>query len=127
MQIGHGPPRVRTALFGGEGDVFVWDLLTGRAAAPFTAVLSCVLAEGGRVGRHVQAEYDEIVIGLEGCGEARVDGRPIPFGPGAVVHLPQGRALELVNERSDAPLRYLIVKAQKAVADRTPDVPVTER
>jgi hypothetical protein len=40
-----------------------------------------------------------------------VDGRAIPFGPGAVVHLPLGARLELVNERDDAPLRYLIVKA----------------
>lgn len=124
MQIGHGPPRRRSALFGGVGDVLVWDLLAGRAAAPFTAVLSCELAEGGRVGRHVQQRDDEIVIGLAGCGEARVDGRAIPFGPGAVVHLPRGRALEIVNERSDAPLRYLIIKA---IAMDTADVPVTER
>lgn len=123
MQIGHGPPRRRTALFGGDGDVLVWDLLAGRAAAPFTAVLSCELAEGGRVGRHVQATDDEIVIGVEGCGEARVDGHAFPFGPGAVIHLPLGSALEIVNERADAPLRYLIVK----VGSRWPDVPVTDR
>lgn len=116
MQIGHGPPIVRESLFGGCGRVLVWDLLRGRAAAPFTAVLSCVLEENGRVGQHVQQEHDEIVVGLTGHGEARVDGKPLPFGPGAVVYLPLGSALELVNEAPDRELRYLIIKAERSVA-----------
>ena len=45
-------------------------------------------------------------------GEAMVDGKARPFGPGAVVHLPLGSTLELVNEAPDQPLRYLIIKAQ---------------
>ena len=114
MQIGRGPPDVRDSLFGGQGRVLVWDLLEGRAAPPFTAVLSCVLEESGSVGRHVQHEYDEIVIGLTGYGEAKVNGVPQPFGPGAVVHLPLGATLELVNEAPDKSLHYLIVKAQSA-------------
>jgi quercetin dioxygenase-like cupin family protein len=112
MQIGHGPPFVRESLFGGCGRVLVWNLLGRRVAPPFTAVLSCVLEESGRVGRHVQDEYDEIVVGLTGYGEARVDGKPQPFGPGAVVYLPLGSALELVNEAPDKELRYLIIKAE---------------
>lgn len=111
MQIGHGPPSRRQALFGGHGEVLVWSLLA-EEAPPFTAVLSCELAAGGHVGRHVQQRDAEIVIGLTGCGEASVDGRAVPFGPGAVVHLPFGSSLELRNERLDAPLRYLIVKAR---------------
>lgn len=91
--------------------MLVWDLLAGQAAPPFTAVLSCVLEAGGHVGRHVQQRDSEIVIGLTGCGEATVDGRAIAFGPGTVVFLPFGSTLELRNERDDAPLRYLIVKA----------------
>jgi quercetin dioxygenase-like cupin family protein len=117
MQLGHGPPSRREDLFGGTGVVLVWNLIAGRAAPPFTSVLACELAEGGRVGRHVQSRDAEIVIGLEGCGEARVDGKAIPFGPGAVVHLPLGSALELLNERTDAPLRYLIVKATAVVPE----------
>ncbi|MCX4241875.1 cupin domain-containing protein [Paraliomyxa miuraensis] len=123
MQIGHGPPFVRESLFGGHGRVLVWDLLRGRAAPPFTAVLSCVLEEKGHVGRHVQQEYDEIVVGLTGYGEARVDGKPQPFGPGAVVYLPLGSALELTNEAPDKELRYLIIKATR---DRSEDEAVVE-
>lgn len=114
MQIGHGPPSRRQALFGGAGEVLVWDLLAGRAAPPFTAVLSCVLEAGGHVGRHVQQRDSEIIIGLAGSGEATVDGRAIAFGPGTVVYLPFRSTLELRNERTDAPLSYLIVKATPA-------------
>lgn len=116
MQIGHGPPSRRKDMFGGHGEVLVWDLLGSQPAAPFTAVLSCVLAAGGHVGRHVQQRDSEIVIGLTGCGEAIVDGRPQPFGPGTVVFLPFKSNLELRNERVDAELRYLIVKATPAAA-----------
>lgn len=114
MAISSGTPSVRENMFGGTGTVLVWDLLRAVAAPPFTAVLSCELAEGGRVGRHVQQRDAEIVIGVSGCGEARVDDRVVPFGPGAVVFLPLGGRLELVNERDDAPLCYLIIKATPA-------------
>ena len=129
MQIGHGPPFVRESLFGGCGRVLVWNLLGRRAAPPFTAVLSCVLEEKGRVGRHVQDEYDEIIVGLTGYGEARVDGKPQPFGPGAVVYLPLGSALELVNEAPDKELRYLIIKAEhrdEAVEATEVELPMVE-
>jgi quercetin dioxygenase-like cupin family protein len=111
MQVGHGPPSVRSNLFGGHGSVLVWDLLRGADAPPFTAVLSCELEDSGRVGSHVQHEYDEIVIGLTGCGETRVGGKAKAFGPGAVVYLPLGQTLEIINEPNNGPLRYLIIKA----------------
>lgn len=120
MQIGHGPPSRRQAMFGGHGEVLVWDLLAGQPAPPFTSVLSCVLEAGGHVGRHVQQRDSEIVVGLTGCGEATVDGRAQPFGPGTVVFLPFRSTLELRNERADAPLRYLIVKATPAAPEPKP-------
>ncbi len=104
-------PFVRTALFGGVGDVSVWDLLQGRAAPPFGAVLACELAPGGKVGRHRQQELPEVVIGLEGDGVAGVNGAEVPLGPGDVVHLPLGAVLSLENRSAERPLRYLIVKA----------------
>lgn len=114
MALARGNPSVRQDMFGGTGTVLVWDLLERTMAPPFTAVLSCELAEGGRVGRHVQQRDAEIVIGMSGCGQAKVDGKAVPFGPGAVVFLPFGSSLELLNERDDAPLCYLIIKATPA-------------
>jgi quercetin dioxygenase-like cupin family protein len=109
-----GQPSVRAALFGGRGEVRVWNLLTGLAQAPkpFTAVLSCELDPSGHVGRHSQEHFPEIVIGLAGQGEAIVDGQTQALTEGEVVHLPLGGVLELRNLSDEAPLRYLIIKAR---------------
>lgn len=114
MSPAKGQPDVREKLFGGRGAVRVWDLLADHdtAPAPFTAVLSCELDPGGSVGRHVQEHFPEIVIGLEGSGEAAVDRIWQTLDPGDVVHLPLGSVLELRNRSDREPLRYLIIKAR---------------
>lgn len=106
-----GAPFRRSELFGGRGDVLVWDLLAGRSAAPFTAVLACELEAQGLVGKHLQEAYSEIVICTEGRGIVTVGTQELPFAPGVVVHLPQGDVLSISNDGAD-PLRYLIIKAQ---------------
>jgi quercetin dioxygenase-like cupin family protein len=105
------PTWVREALFGGSGAVTVRDLLRGRPAPPFAAVLGCTLAPGGSVGRHRQEQLPEVVIGLSGDGEAEVDGVVRALGAGDVVHLPLGSVLAIRNRSPSAPLEYLIVKA----------------
>jgi quercetin dioxygenase-like cupin family protein len=105
------PSAVYTNLFGGVGEVRVWSLLQG-ASAPFTAALSCELAPAASVGPHVQEEFPELVIGVAGEGEAKVNGVPHPLGALRAVHLPLGAALEIVNRSPREPLRYLIVKAR---------------
>jgi quercetin dioxygenase-like cupin family protein len=106
-----GPPFVQTNLFGGVGEVRVWSLVRG-AAEPFTAVLSCELAPGGSVGAHVQQEYPELLLGIDGEGEASVDGRKQRVGALSALYLPLGAVLQIVNRSQDEPLRYLIVKAR---------------
>lgn len=111
MAIEKGTPDLRIDLFGGRGEVRVWSLLEA-AADPFTAVLSCELVPGGTVGRHVQEEFPEIVIGVEGDGEATVDGDARPLCAGDAVFLPLGSVLSIANRSSAEPLRYLIIKAR---------------
>jgi len=111
VTIQRGKPFVREALFGGEGEVRVWDLLAGHNAAPFTAVLSCELAPSGHVGRHRQDRWAEIVIVLEGEGYARVADVAQGIESGTVLHLPCGQTLELRNRSQTDPLRYLIIKS----------------
>jgi quercetin dioxygenase-like cupin family protein len=106
------PPFVHVNLFGGSGEVRVWNLL-GGPAEPFTAVLSCELAPGASVGRHVQQEFPEIVVGLGGDGEATVDGAVHSLSANDAVHLPLGSVLSIVNRSDAEPLRYLIVKARR--------------
>lgn len=112
---GKGAPDPRRDLFGGHGRVDVWNLLR-RQAPPFTAVLACELEAGGRVGRHVQEHYPEIVVGIEGLGEAIVGKQQHALRPGDVVYLALGETLELINHSDEAPLQYLIIKAALPVA-----------
>lgn len=107
----NNPASVHTNLFGGVGQVRVESLLHG-ASAPFTAALSCELAPGGSVGAHKQQDDPELIIGVSGEGEARVNGSAHPLAASKAVYLPLGAALEIVNRSDREPLRYLIVKAQ---------------
>jgi quercetin dioxygenase-like cupin family protein len=108
-------PALSVDLFGGRGEVRVWNLLSD-AAGPFTAVLSCMLSPGGSVGLHRQEQFPELVIGLEGDGVATVDGKALPLRPGDVVYLPLGSVLGITNRSHEAALSYLIVKASGAPA-----------
>ena len=111
MSIEKSRSAVRSELFGGRGEVRVWSLLDAEAG-PFTAVLWCELAPDGSVGRHVQEEFAEVVIGVDGQGEATVDGRRHGLAAGDAVYLALGSVLTIENRSPDAPLRYLIVKAR---------------
>ena len=104
----------REQLFGGQGAVFVWDLLPGPLE-PFSAVLACELEPGGSVGKHSQQRDPEIVICIEGDGVAEVSGTEHLLRPGAAVQLPYGETLALRNNSAERPLRYLIIKAQLPV------------
>ncbi len=104
----------RVGLFGGRGDVLVWDLLAGAAAAPpFAALLACELQPGASVGAHVQQRDAEMVVCLAGRGTAEVDGAACALVPGAAVYLPFGSTLALRNDSPAEPLFYLIVKARQ--------------
>lgn len=103
-------PEIVRDLFGGKGTVKVYNL-DPSPMAPFAAALWCELDPSGVVGRHRQEEFPEIVVGLEGNGEATVDGEATPLGAGSVVQLPLGAVLSLRNISAESPLRYLILKA----------------
>lgn len=111
MSLEKGPVDVRENLFGGAGAVRVCSLLNG-VAEPFTAILSCELDADGSVGRHVQQEFAEVVIGLSGSGEATVNEQSFPLSAGDVVHVPLGAVLSIDNRHSQVPLCYLIIKAR---------------
>ena len=123
MRKGLGNPDRREALFGGTGEVLVWDLLGRADFPPFSAVLACELAPGGRVGTHRQEHDPEIVVVTEGAGTAELDGAACPIGVGSMLALPLGSTLALTNGSSVEPLRYLIVKARPAPPPVAPGPP----
>jgi uncharacterized cupin superfamily protein len=104
-------------LFGGRGAVLVWNLGEGGVRPPFGAILACELEAGASVGAHVQEEYAEVVIVLEGEGQARVGGAEETLGPGHVVEVALGQTLAIENRSNERALRYLIVKAV-SIAER---------
>ena len=104
-------PFAQQNLFGGQGTVFVYDLLQGRVTPPFDAVLACELAPGGSVGKHVQEFSHEIIIVVRGEGTAMVDSESQDLGSGSVVHVAHGQSLSLQNSSDQQALSYLIVKA----------------
>jgi mannose-6-phosphate isomerase-like protein (cupin superfamily) len=106
------PHDRRERLFGGGGAVLVWNLCDAGPRPPFGAVLACELEGGGSVGAHVQRDFAEVLIVVEGEGVARVGDAPVVMQPGAVVELPLGQTLALENASAERPLRYLIVKAK---------------
>lgn len=110
--VGMGEPLRHQALFGGRGEVRVFDLMGGPSPLPpFTAALACELDPGGAVGMHVQSDFCEIVIFTEGRGRVTVGRSERLVAPGSLVALPLGEPLAIENTATDAPLRYLIVKA----------------
>lgn len=108
------------ALFGGVGRVDVNDLFGATHLPPFTAVLWCELAPGGRVGVHQQEHCPEVVVFIAGRGAVEVDGERADVGPGALVALPLGSTLAIENGANDAVLRYLIIKAAPPVGESPP-------
>jgi mannose-6-phosphate isomerase-like protein (cupin superfamily) len=106
------PHDRRERLFGGRGAVLVWNLCEAGVRSPFGAVLACELEAGASVGPHRQEDLAEVVIVLEGDGVAHVGGGAVHLRPGAVVDVPLGTTLALLNGSPERPLRYLIVKAR---------------
>ena len=106
------PHDRRERLFGGSGAVLVWSLCDSGPQPPFGAILACELEGAGSVGAHVQQEFAEVVIVVEGKGVARVGASPMALQPGVVLEIPLGQTLALENLSPELPLRYLIIKAK---------------
>jgi len=82
------------------------------AQPPFGAILACELEAAGSVGTHLQQEFAEVLIVVEGEGVARVGASPMVMQPGVVLEIRLGQTLALENTSPALPLRYLIVKAK---------------
>jgi mannose-6-phosphate isomerase-like protein (cupin superfamily) len=106
------PHDRRERLFGGSGAVLVWSLCASGPRPPFGAILACELEGAGSVGAHVQQDFAEVLIVVEGQGLARVGVSPMALQPGVVLEIPLGQTLALENLSPERPLRYLIIKAK---------------
>ena len=48
------------------------------------------LDPGHDVGAQVDEDVDVLLVGLDGTGEAEIDGRGHDLGPGVAIHVPKG-------------------------------------
>ena len=113
MRPEHQAPFRQQDLFGGQGEVRIWDLFGTTHLPPFEAVLACELDPGGSVGAHRQATADELLLVIEGEATAGVDGERRHIQAGSLVALPLGSLMTLENRDAENSLRYVIIKARR--------------
>lgn len=111
MRKGIGNPLRREALFGGVGELLIWDLLGETPLPPFDAVFACELAAGGWIGTFQQESHTEIIVVTDGQGTAILNSEAIGIGVGSLIRLDLGSTLSISNESNQNPLRYLVIKA----------------
>ena len=100
-------PFVRELDAGGELHL---PLLTEENASRMRAGM-VTLGPGEECGRHSTEDYEELLIILEGSGEAELEGHgALAAAAGQVVYIPPG-TFHNVRQRGDGPLRYVYVVA----------------
>jgi quercetin dioxygenase-like cupin family protein len=115
MRKGIGSPSRHERVFGGQGELLVWPLLSGEnILSPFASVTALELAPGASVGP-VKVDLPEIVVVTDGVGSLCRDENKHSLAIGSVVEVPQGATLSIDNSASPEPLRYLIVKARERI------------
>jgi mannose-6-phosphate isomerase-like protein (cupin superfamily) len=69
-------------------------------------VVAMAIPPGDEIGEEVHPDTDQLLIFLQGTGEAVLDGETSPVGPGTIVLVEAGRRHNFVN-RGDDPLRLV--------------------
>jgi mannose-6-phosphate isomerase-like protein (cupin superfamily) len=81
-------------------------VLTGK----HEQVVVMTIPPGGEIGDEVHPETDQLLLFVDGRGEARLDGEVSPVGPNDLVFVRSGTRHNLVNP-GDRPLRLITVYA----------------
>jgi mannose-6-phosphate isomerase-like protein (cupin superfamily) len=89
-----------------ESDDFRREVVTGR----FGQVVFMTIPPGEEIGEETHADVDQILLFLEGEGEAVLEGATSPVGPNRLVFVRAGVRHNFRNT-GDAPLRLVTVYA----------------
>ena len=89
-----------------DNDAFRREVVTGE----HEQVVVMTIAPGGEIGEEVHPETDQVLVFVDGQGEAQLDGVSSPVGPNDLVFVRAGTTHNFINT-GDAPLRLITVYA----------------
>ena len=87
-------------------DAFRREIATGE----HSQVVTMTIPAGGEIGEEVHQENDQLLVFVDGEGEAVLDGRSSTVGPNDLVLVPAGTRHNFINT-GDGPLRLVTVYA----------------
>ncbi len=87
-----------------ENGDFRREVMTG----PHSQVVLMSVEPGSEIGEEVHADVDQVLVFVDGTGEAVLDGQTSGVEPGDLVFVPAGTRHNFVN-RGDAPLKLYTV------------------
>jgi mannose-6-phosphate isomerase-like protein (cupin superfamily) len=67
------------------------------ATGPHSQVVVMSIPPGGDIGEEVHEDVDQVLVFVQGRGEAILNGRESPVGPDRLVHVPAGTRHNFVN------------------------------
>jgi mannose-6-phosphate isomerase-like protein (cupin superfamily) len=105
MQQGDAP-RIDIVQAARENDVFRREVVT----ADHSQLVVMTIPAGGEIGEEVHEHVDQILIFVDGEGEAVLEGRRSPIGPNDLVFVKAGTRHNFVNA-GNRPLRLVTVYA----------------
>ena len=89
-----------------RNDAFRREVLTGE----HEQVVVMTIPSGGEIGEEVDPETDQLLVFVDGQGEARLDDETAAVGPNDLVAVRAGTRHHFVNT-GDAPLRLITIYA----------------
>jgi mannose-6-phosphate isomerase-like protein (cupin superfamily) len=89
-----------------QNDAFRREVITG----PHSQIVVMAVQPGDDIGEEVHEDNDQILMFVEGEGEAVLDGERSPIGPNDVVFVKAGKTHNFINT-GDVPLRLVTVYA----------------
>lgn len=87
-------------------EAFRREVLTGK----HEQVVVMTIPAGGEIGEEVHPDTDQVLVFVDGRGEAQLDGRSSSIGPNDLVFVRAGTRHNFVNT-GDAPLRLITIYA----------------
>ena len=87
-----------------ENEAFRREVVTGK----HSQLVLMTIPAGGEIGEEVHDHVDQVLLFVEGRGEAIIEGRRSPVGPNVLVMVPAGTTHNFVNT-GDQPLRLVTI------------------